>query len=393
MPSLFFVKLISMRNLALLCAGAALILLIGCKADRQENESTNDEVFPVSGWDYKSPQNLGIDSLKMYQAIAYLEENFLGDGIHEMIIIKDGYAIFQGDSIDKVHGVWSVTKSVTSTLYGILQKHEKVALDDYVKEALPYLSAQYPEVQYRHFITLTSGYDALGASNQKHLDKFGFGDSSDEPWIPAESLFPPGAKFCYWDESMNVLAHAITRLANRPLDKFFQDSIAAKIGMDSTGWHWPAWQNARGDTLCGGSGCCNKALNISARQLARFGYLFLRKGEWNGEQVIPAEWIERATTNQVPAAIEIMDGPRKGIDARGCYGYNWWINSKKPDGTYLMPDTPLSTYFASGFNNNMLYIIPEWDLVLVRTGIDGNPPDKYGIYNQFFKLFSQALKK
>lgn len=367
------------------------ILLICCKTDQQEHTSLADEVFPEEDWQYRSAQELDIDSVKMYQAIAYLEDHFLADGIQEMIIIKDGYAIFKGDSIDKVHGVWSVTKSVTSTLFGLLQQNEAVALDDTASQILPYLSGKYPNIQYRHFLTLTSGYDALGANNLNHLEEFGFGDSADEPWIPASPLFAPGAKFCYWDESMNVFAHAVTRLADMPLDQFFRDSVASKIGIDPAGWHWPAWQDARGDVLCGGSGCCDKALNISARQLARLGYLFLREGAWKGEQVIPADWIEMATQNQVPAEIDIMDGPRKGIDARGCYGFNWWINSKKPDGTYLMPDTPKRTYFASGFNNNMLYIIPEWDLVLVRTGIDGNPPDKYGVYNQFFKLFSQAL--
>ena len=340
-----------------------LILLISCKTDQQENNNIAGKVFPEADWQYRSSDELAVDSVKMYQALAYLEENFLSDGISEMIIIKDGYAIYQGDSIDKVHGVWSVTKSVTSTLFGMLQQKEVAALDDYVREGLPYLKEEYPQAQYRHFLTLTSGYDAQGANNQKHLEEYGFGDSSDQPWIPSTPLFVPGEKFCYWDESMNVLAHAVTRLAGMPLDRFFQDSVAAKIGIDPADWHWPAWKDACGDTLCGGSGCCDKALNISARQLARFGYLFLRKGEWLGEQVIPADWIEVATQNQVPAEINIMDGPRKGIDARGCYGYNWWINSKKPDGTYLMPDTPKSTYFASGFNNNMLYIIPEWDFV------------------------------
>lgn len=374
-----------------------LVFLIGsgCKSDCQISDSQNNinSVYPHAEWDVQSPEQAGLDQTKFQHALNYLKKASLEDGIEELMIIKDGYLLYEGDSVDKVHGVWSVTKTVTSSLFGLLAGQQKVRINEPVKHQLPYLEGQYDAVQYRHFLTLTSGYDAEGANNPKHLEQYGFGDASIQPWIPAEPLFEPGSQFCYWDESMNVLAHALTRIAGQPLDQFFKTHLADPIGIDPEGWFWQKWPDARGDTLCGGSGCCHKQLNISARQLTRLGYLFLRQGKWQDKQVIPAEWVKQATQNQVDTSLALLESPRQHIDARGCYGYNWWINGIKPDGTYLMPDTPVDTYFASGFNNNMLYIIPSWDLVLVRTGIDGNPENKYGVYNQFFKLFAESLKE
>src|SRR3972149_8562688 len=77
-------------------------------------------VFPGEDWREAKPESQGIDSEKMKEAVSYLAENSGPDGVKELVIIRNGYMIHKGTDIDKVHGVWSLTKSFTSTVLGLL---------------------------------------------------------------------------------------------------------------------------------------------------------------------------------------------------------------------------------------------------------------------------------
>jgi CubicO group peptidase (beta-lactamase class C family) len=95
-------------------------------------------------------------------------------------------------------------------------------------------------------------------------------------------------------------------------------------------------------------------LELTCRDLARFGLLALRDGEWNGEQLIPADWFAAATTYQAT-------GDSTGYAA---YGYQWWV----------IPESPYQAYFGLGFGSNYLYIAPALDLiVVVLKGFDTPP--------------------
>jgi CubicO group peptidase (beta-lactamase class C family) len=368
----------------------ATALSISCNpSHKDKSRNDNDKadlskIYPAS--------SVGINETLMLEALDYLKSQSKYDALHEAILIKDGKMIFKGDSTHKYHSVWSVTKSITSTLFGVLQDKNLLDTGRFVHKDLNYLTDLYPTLKYKHLMSLTSGYDAVGANNARDLERFGYGDSSPTPWLPAQPLFKPGTSFCYWDESINVLGHAISRASGKTLEKLFREEIAAKIGMDDSEWTWKYWANADGDTLNGGSGCCDTQLYISANQLARFGMLFLQKGKWGNNQTISPDWIEMATMQQVPANTELAPGPRQHIDARGAYGFNWWVNGITPSGEKLMPDAPDGIYFANGFNHNMLFVVPEWNLVFVRLGVDGNPDQKIQVYNNFFKLLSKSLK-
>jgi hypothetical protein len=85
-------------------------------------------------------------------------------------------------------------------------------------------------------------------------------------------------------------------------------------------------------------------------------------------------------------------GNLSGADGRGVYGYNWWLNGIKHDGKRKWPGAPPSTYSASGYNNNDMFVIPEWDMIIVRLGLDQtefNVTDK--IYGTFLQKVGQAI--
>jgi CubicO group peptidase (beta-lactamase class C family) len=95
--------------------------------------------------------------------------------------------------------------------------------------------------------------------------------------------------------------------------------------------------------------------------LARYGLLYLNGGNWDGKQILNRSFVERATSTQVPAEMET-----KYFDLTGRYGFFWWTNGIRADGTRPWPAAPPRTFAAHGAGRNFIFIVPEWKLVIVR---------------------------
>ncbi|MHC4560921.1 MAG: serine hydrolase domain-containing protein [Planctomycetota bacterium] len=344
--------------------------------------------FPGKDWEEVTPELQSIDSTKLNAAISYLRNNSGRDGVNELVIIRNGYMVWKGASIDKVHGVWSLTKSFTSTVLGLLIDDGRATLDTPAKEYLPDMAAAYPTVTLRHFTTMTSGYYAVG-DEPRGSYKHGPSLTSFKP--ADKSLFaPPGSKYAYWDSAMNQFANVLTRIAGEPIEYLFKRKIADPIGMNRSKWDWGDFGKVHGIVVNGGSGNSGKHVQISARELARLGHLFLNRGKWKDKQLISSAWIDQATQTQVPASLPLEY--LSGADGRGVYGYNWWINNIKPDGKRKWPGAPTGTYAASGYNNNDMFVIPEWNMILIRLGLDENDfKITDTIYGTFIKKLGQAI--
>jgi len=347
-------------------------------------------VFPGQDWQQARPEAQGIDSAKLKEAVSYLESNSGSDGVKELVIIRNGYMIWTGPDIDKMHGVWSLTKSFTSTVLGLLIDDRKATLDTLAKDHVPTMATTYADVTLRHFTTMTSGYYAIG---DKTTGSYKHGPSST-PFKPADTpLFrPPGSRYAYWDSAMNQFANVLAHIAGEPIEVLFKRRIADKIGMNSSKWDWGEFGKVDGIVINGGSGNGNKHMFISARELARFGHLFLNRGRWNGKQLISAAWVDAATKAHVPASMPLEE--LSGADGRGVYGYNWWANGVKPDGARRWPDAPTCAYSASGYNNNDMFVIPKWNMVIVRLGLDQRDLKiTDATYNTFLKRVGDAIEQ
>jgi CubicO group peptidase (beta-lactamase class C family) len=341
-------------------------------------------VFPGQHWQQTKSEAQGVDSTKLKAAVTYLENNSGPDGVRELVIIRNGCMIWKGADIDKMHGVWSLTKSFTSTVLGLLIDDGKASLDTRAKDYVPSMAEVYPDITLRHFTTMTSGYYAIGDESRggyKH-------GPSRTPFKPAlKPLFePPGSRYAYWDSAMNQFANVLTRIASEPIEALFEKRIAEPIGMDRAKWDWGDFGKIDGIVVNGGSGNSNKHIRISARELARFGHLFLNRGKWNNKQLISASWVDKATKNHVPASTPLE--ALSGADGRGVYGFNWWVNDIKPNGRRYWPGAPAGTYAASGYNNNDMFIVPEWKMVIVRLGLDQS---KFAITNKIYSTFLEKV--
>jgi CubicO group peptidase (beta-lactamase class C family) len=346
-------------------------------------------VFPGAEWEKAAPESQGVDSAGLKAAVAYLEKNSGGDGVKELFVVRNGRVIWEGPGADKVHGVWSCTKSFTSTVLGLLIDDGKCKLDTPARQYLPGMAATYPAVTLRHFTTMTSGYYAVGDTprgSYKH-------GPSPTPFTPASTpLFtPPGSRYAYWDSAMNQFANVLTRIAREPIEDLFKRRIADPIGMRRGKWDWGDFGTIDGIAVNGGSGNHGKHVRISAREMARFGLLFLNRGKWRGKQLISVSWVDAATAVHVPADLP-WGHPDSGIDGRGVYGFNWWSNGLKHDGRRKWPGATAGTYAACGYNNNDLFVVPEWKMVIVRLGLDqGDGVVSDATYGAFLKRIGQAI--
>jgi CubicO group peptidase (beta-lactamase class C family) len=137
-----------------------------------------------------------------------------------------------------------------------------------------------------------------------------------------------------------VLAETFLRRTGRQLHEYWQARVADVIGMHDATW----MTDFVGNTLT------YRSVNASAREFAKFGYLFLREGEWDGQRVMPQRWVDVST--------------RPSQDLNPFYGLLWWLNT----GRLEMPSVPADAYYAAGLGEKRIYVVPSKDLVVIRLG-------------------------
>jgi CubicO group peptidase (beta-lactamase class C family) len=165
------------------------------------------------------------------------------------------------------------------------------------------------------------------------------------------ALQPPGTHWEYNDVRVNRLALALLRCWRRPLPDVLREAVMDPIGASGT-WEWHGYRNSyvaidgtRMQSVSGG-GHWGGGLWISSRDHARFGYLHLRRGAWEGRRLLSERWIDLATT---PCAVTPV------------YGCLWWLNTERRH----LPGAPASSFFALGAGQNAVWIDPDHDVVAV----------------------------
>ncbi len=347
-------------------------------------------IFPQEYWQEAAPEQQGIDSAKLKEALAYLQGVTGINGIDETVVIRNGYMIWKGTDINRMHVIWSCTKSLVSTMLGLLIDDGKCSLETKAAEFVPELREQYPEVSLRHLTAMTSGYHSVVTGG-------GYGevdptDGSATPFTPTTPAFEPGRKYNYWDNAMRLFGYVLTRIAGEPAEALFRRKIAEPIGMNQLEWGYqiPMPHAFNGyDVIDSAAGA-----RTTAENMARLGHLFLSKGNWDGRQLISREWVEQATSVQVSADIPLhaISSRQLDFDGRGVYGYNWWVNGVGPFAKRLWPDAPAKTFGAMGVDTNQCFVIPEWQMVIVRFGTDGGMKgERDAIWNELLRRISEAV--
>ncbi len=335
--------------------------------------TTSKVAFPGSNWSPPPANARVVPADKVAEAVAALKAVVGKDGVSGTLVIQNGYVLWSGDRIDEKRPIWSCTKSFLSTCLGLLWDDGKLSPDDLASKYLPELTKDYPAVTLRHLATFTSGVNVK--------------DHTLEVSAPD---YPPGTAIHYAPQS-DILALILTRVAGESLHDLFNRRIAGPIDMDPAGWEWKSAGMRDGLVVNGGYGYPESALHMTARNLARFGWLYANDGVWNGKRLISHRYIAYATVPLVDAKMPLHDPKAWYHVLPGIYGLNWWTNGIDAQGKRLWPHAPASAFAAQGNKNNICIIIPEWKIVLVRTGLD--KIIDIGLYDEPLRILGENLPK
>ena len=344
----------------------------GCRGDPAAPTpslgSDADSYWPGASWRSASPSAVGVDARAIAGLVAQLRAGSLG-AEHALVVVRKGYVIadeyFGGWTADSIHTEQSVTKSVTSLVTGIAIAHGDLrGVDQPLVELLgryapiANLDDRKRALTVRDVLTMRTGLDwnedSYPGSPLEQLNNL----QSD--WlrfvIDWPMREPPGTRWQYNSGAVIALGGAIGIAAGMNTADYARTYLLRPIGITGDKWY-------RGfpDLLPHMGG----GLLMSTRDLARVGYLVLRRGRWNGTQVVPSEWIIESTRPRVTPTYRL--GGRTSS-----YGYLWWLYTL--DGGPPDASTADLVIAASGAMGQWLFVVPKYDLVVaINAGITNGP--------------------
>jgi len=324
-------------------------------------------VFPGEAWTRATPESQGIDATGLRNALDYLHTNSGGVGADETVLVRNGHLIWRGPGAANVHEIYSCTKTFTSTVLGLLVTDGTLRVEDRAVQYLPHLADQYPEyanITLRHLATMTSGYDGIKGDGWSfyRTDRDTHYQHVLSYLTPGPPLFASGTSFKYHDPAVHLLGYILTRVTRTPLAETFKTRVAEPIGMQH--FTWSDYGDRDGilfNNPAGTPGANQGGVYSNALDLARYALLYLNEGKWDARQILDPAFMQMATSTQVPA-----DVPTRYMDLTGRYSFFWWTNGVKADGTRPWPAAPPRTFAAHGAGRNFIFVVPEWNLVLVR---------------------------
>jgi CubicO group peptidase (beta-lactamase class C family) len=322
------------RIARLVCFGAILALLAGFTLNARPQATT----VPGADWmRLASPEQAGWSTKKLGEIRDYIQQI----GSTSAMIVQHGVIVAAWGDIKQKSNLHSCRKSLLDALIGIAVANGKINLDDtldklQIDDKKPSLTPEEKQATVRDLLEARSGvyheaaYETTGMQDKR----------------PSRDSHPHGTFWYYNNWDFNTLGHIYEQATGTKIFDAFYLEIAQPIGMQdftphdgryvtSPDSHFPAY-----------------LFDISARDFARFALLYLHGGQWNGAQVVPADWVKASTH------------PYSDTESGG-YGYLWWTGdsaSGKPQEIQF----PKGSFWAEGHLGQYAVVVPSLDLIVVN---------------------------
>ncbi|MGH7662909.1 MAG: serine hydrolase domain-containing protein [Gemmatimonadaceae bacterium] len=297
--------------------------------------------------------------------------------VHDGRIVHERYA--PGFNLDTRTRTWSTAKSIAVTLIGILADQGRMKLDaplelDWLPKAPSPESDPRNAITLRHLLNMSSGLYPVDNAGLEYATGSGLaywaGASSVHGGLTRAMIREPGANWDYenYDTLLGVLAMKRALAGEQAYLEFPRRALLDRIGMRNT----LVSVDRFGDFIL------SSQVYTNARDLARFGLLYLQDGMWNGERLLSSEWIDFVRT-PAPATAE-----------RGSfYGGQWWLVPR--DRT----DVPSDAYSTAGNRGQYVIVVPSHDIVIVRRGLDYGRQgfDRWDLTREVLKAFPVSMRR
>lgn len=352
--------------------------------------------WPTNEWVKADPEEAGmnVDGLRKMEEYAFHrdgdEQDGLGYRTDSVVIIRHGNIVYEKYARDykpdQLHVTWSVTKSVTNALVGIAVKDGLFKINDPVSRYLPeFDTPDTKDITVKNFLEWNSGIEwdeSYGTSPvySSVLAMLYTPEGSDMASFVAhhKRIHKPGQFFYYSSGDTNVLNKLLK--AVMPPDEY--DSYPWKRLFEPLGIKKAVWEKDPSGVFVGSS-----YVYLSARDMAKFAYLYLNDGVWNGSRILPEGWVEYSTTLSesfftTPWRPDVIQQDRPGAQM--------YTNIDDPSRNIPMPypDAPKDMVAFTGHWGQRIFIIPSLDMVVVRFGDDRETDMDH---NEFLKLIVKSV--
>ena len=317
---------------------------------------------PGTEWRTAQPEQVGMNEAPLRQAVRMIESGEVRD-LSSLLVVREGYLVleeyFNGSSRGDVHTMQSVTKSVTSLVVGAAVDAGRLRVTDAVAAVLPasYASAFAPDprkgrITVEHLLQMRAGINFYESPySGSPLERL---NNSSGDWTMLALSEPmnaePGERWQYNSGGVIALAAVVRAATGQRFDLFAAERLFGPVGITTQRWVLSPF-----DGLAHAGG----GLSLRAVDLARIGYLVLRRGAWGSKRVITEDWINRSQQPVTRQAVNYGGSPAD-------YGYLWYQYPITPGGNTT--DWNNVIIAATGNLTQWLFVVPRDDIVMVVTG-------------------------
>lgn len=329
-----------------------------------ENFRTTAAKFPHSviktstPWQFTRDPAEEIPQIYQYDGqLRFLKDLLEKTGTTGLLIAKDDKILyeeyFQGEKASDRHSMFSVTKSFVSALFGMALEDGLIdSIDDPITKYVPELKESgYNGTKIRDILTMSSGihfnedYGDLSSDVNRMSMTIATGGSLDDFALSLKREREPGTFNNYVSVDTHVLGMLLVKVTGKSLSEYLEERLWKPIGME----HEAIWAiDGEGMEVAMGG------LQVSLRDMARLGRLYLHEGNWNGAQIVPAKWVHDSVTPSAPHLMPGFDNPQSHTPYG--YGFQWWT-----------PSDPHGDFMASGIYHQFIYVDPTSGIVIAKT--------------------------